>query len=229
MSRKILLVDEFQTFEPHELKKLVQFGLLVTHLTKEYARNVGFHFNDEAGYVVFLTGKTGLETSLTITEKLSKACPGAVVFVFTPIMDVKSVAAFLNKGAVFVYQVQPTAELITASIMAFEKQTLRKGSSLFSYMGLTLNPNAQTVLLDGRSLVLTKIEYSILLFLLKHQKQTVKKERLVENLWKDNAEHKSSYDFLYAHIKNLRKKLKAAGGQVDIKNVYGMGYKLKEV
>ena len=37
-----------------------------------------------------------------------------------------------------------------------------------------------------------------------------------------------SFDFVYQHIKNLRKKIAEAGGQDYISTLYGSGYKMKE-
>jgi DNA-binding response OmpR family regulator len=53
----------------------------------------------------------------------------------------------------------------------------------------------------------------------------VTKEAIVEHLWGDDIDMSDSYDFIYSHVKNLRKKLVHSGTPDYIKAVYGMGYK----
>lgn len=73
--------------------------------------------------------------------------------------------------------------------------------------------------------ILTRKEYELLLYLLSNQNKVVTKEAIVEHLWGDHIDMADSYDFIYSHIKNLRKKMMNAGSPDYIKAVYGMGYK----
>jgi DNA-binding response OmpR family regulator len=54
----------------------------------------------------------------------------------------------------------------------------------------------------------------------------VNKNTLAESVWGDHIDQADSLDFIYSQVKNLRKKMKAAGTQAEIKAVYGFGYKL---
>ena len=54
----------------------------------------------------------------------------------------------------------------------------------------------------------------------------VNKNLLAESVWGDHIDQVDNFDFIYAQIKNLRKKLKDAEATVEIKAVYGLGYKL---
>ena len=45
----------------------------------------------------------------------------------------------------------------------------------------------------------------------------------------DNIDQVDSLDFIYSQVKNLRRKLKQAEATVELKAVYGFGYKLSEV
>jgi DNA-binding response OmpR family regulator len=51
------------------------------------------------------------------------------------------------------------------------------------------------------------------------------KESIAEHLWGDHIDQADSFDFIYNHIKNLRKKIVQSGGQNYIHSMYGMGYK----
>ena len=52
------------------------------------------------------------------------------------------------------------------------------------------------------------------------------KSVLAEAVWGDHADQADDYHFVYAQMKNLRRKLQAAGADIEIKAVYGFGYKL---
>ena len=54
----------------------------------------------------------------------------------------------------------------------------------------------------------------------------VNKNALAESVWGDHIDQVDNFDFIYAQIKNVRKKLKEAGASIEIKAVYGFGYKL---
>ena len=70
---------------------------------------------------------------------------------------------------------------------------------------------------------LTKKEYELLLYFVSNKKKVISKNAIAEHLWGDGME--GNNDFIYTHIKNLRKKLIDAGNADYIKSVYGMGYK----
>jgi DNA-binding response OmpR family regulator len=73
-------------------------------------------------------------------------------------------------------------------------------------------------------LYLTRKEFDLLLFLASHPNKIVSKEAIATNLAEEKNIH-DNVDFIYAHIKNLKKKLAAAGCRGYISSVYGMGYK----
>jgi DNA-binding response OmpR family regulator len=77
----------------------------------------------------------------------------------------------------------------------------------------------------GNDLELTKKEYEILLYLYRNKNRVVTKDSLAEHLWGDYMDDNFSYDFLYAHLKNLRKKLAKEGVDNYLQTLYGVGYK----
>lgn len=75
------------------------------------------------------------------------------------------------------------------------------------------------------ALQLTKTEYKFLVYFIVNKNRLLSKNLIAEHLWGDDMEAVQSFDFMYAHIKNLRKKLINAGSGDYIHSVYGMGYK----
>lgn len=68
-------------------------------------------------------------------------------------------------------------------------------------------------------------EYSLFLFLVANRNSVVSKNAIAEHLSGDEADLFDNFDFIYAHIKNLKRKLAEGGCQDYIKTIYGIGYR----
>jgi DNA-binding response OmpR family regulator len=90
---------------------------------------------------------------------------------------------------------------------------------------ITVYPDAAEATVEDRKLNLTKKEYDLLLYFISNKKRVLTKDSIAEHLWGDHAEALDSLDFVYTHIKNLRRKIMEAGGEDYIQTVYGLGYK----
>jgi len=75
---------------------------------------------------------------------------------------------------------------------------------------------------------LTKKEYDLLIFFISNKNRVITKASISEHLWGEYGENSDSFDFIYTHIKNLKKKLVSAGSADYIQNVYGVGYKFSD-
>lgn len=88
---------------------------------------------------------------------------------------------------------------------------------------LSLNEKMRTVKVGGSPVVLTRREFDLLAFLLKHPEQVFSREQLMEKLWGEQAYNVTTRT-VDTHIKTLRIKLGEAGGAIE--TVWGLGYKL---
>jgi len=86
-------------------------------------------------------------------------------------------------------------------------------------------PDQQEVFVNDTTVILTKKEFELLIYFLSNKERVLTKESIAEHLWGDEMDLADSFDFIYTHIKNLRKKITEAGGKDYIQTVYGMGYK----
>ncbi|MES2518188.1 MAG: response regulator transcription factor [Bacteroidota bacterium] len=84
---------------------------------------------------------------------------------------------------------------------------------------------AKTVSIHNNPVILTKKEFDLLLYFIGNKNRVISKNALAEHLSGDFADMLDNYDFVYAHIKNLKKKLTEAGCDNYLKTVYGTGYK----
>ena len=69
--------------------------------------------------------------------------------------------------------------------------------------------------------------FQLLLFLVINKNRILSKNAIAQHLWGDDMDFPANYDFIYSHIKNLRKKMIAAGAEDCIRSIYGEGYKLQ--
>ncbi len=80
------------------------------------------------------------------------------------------------------------------------------------------------VFVQDELLSVTKKEFDMLLFFISNPGRVLTKESIAEHLWGDFADSADSFDFVYSHIKNLRRKLLEKSGIDYFRNVYGTGY-----
>ncbi|MCK9218967.1 MAG: response regulator transcription factor [Bacteroidales bacterium] len=90
---------------------------------------------------------------------------------------------------------------------------------------IRIQPDKMEVFVNDQAIILTKKEYDLLIFFLSNKDRVVTKESIAEHLWGDDMDLADSFDFIYTHIKNLRKKIMDKGGEDYIRTIYGMGYK----
>jgi DNA-binding response OmpR family regulator len=114
---------------------------------------------------------------------------------------------------------------LCARIASIIRRKQFQGNNLLVFNELSIDLKAKTVSVNGKELDLTKKESELLLYLVSNKNRVISKNAIAENLSGDSAELYDNFDFIYAHIKNLKKKLAAAGCADYIKSIYGMGYK----
>ena len=118
----------------------------------------------------------------------------------------------------------------TAELLARIRSVLRRGRSggelTLTVGNVSLDVDKARVTVDGREVALLKKEFDILLYLMQRPNHLVDKAVLAEAVWGDHADDADNFQFVYAQMKNLRRKMAEAGATAEIKSVYGFGYKL---
>ena len=93
---------------------------------------------------------------------------------------------------------------------------------------LSIDLHGKTLTVNGSSVNLTKKEFNLLLFFIGNKNRVLSKGALAEHLSGDFADMFDSHYFVYAHVKNLKRKLKEKGYGDYIKTIYGTGYKWEQ-
>lgn len=114
-------------------------------------------------------------------------------------------------------------------IQALIRRKQFKGNNILSFNEIEIDTLAKTVKVKGVEIDITKKEIDLLLYLAGNENRVLSKAAIAEHLSGDMADMLDNHDFVYAHIKNLKKKLGDAGSGDYIRSVYGLGYKWKHV
>ena len=115
---------------------------------------------------------------------------------------------------------------LSARIRSVVRRSRGSGRSSIVLGNVTLDPEGFRVEVAGAEVVLLKKEFDILSYLMQRPGHMVDKAVLAEAVWGDHADQADNFHFVYSQMKNLRRKLEEAGATIEIKAVYGFGYKL---
>ncbi|MGV8963606.1 MAG: response regulator transcription factor [Candidatus Saccharimonadaceae bacterium] len=116
---------------------------------------------------------------------------------------------------------------LSARIAAVIRRRRFDGCSNIVVNELVIDTVARTVFINSKLLDITKMQYDLLLYFVVNKNRVISKLAIAEHLSGDNADSFDNYDVVYAHIKNLKKKIAEADGNDYIKSIYGMGYKFE--
>ncbi|MDP4149645.1 MAG: response regulator transcription factor [Bacteroidota bacterium] len=114
---------------------------------------------------------------------------------------------------------------LAARVNAIIRRRSFEGNNMIELDKLTINMVDKSVQTENGLIDLTRKEYELLLYFTSNKNKVVTRESIVDHLWGDSANMADSFDFIYSHIKNLRKKLSEAGCPDYIRSVYGIGYR----
>lgn len=117
------------------------------------------------------------------------------------------------------------AELKARVVAVFRRKIFNSNNKLI-FNEISINLPGRTVKVNDTPVILTRKEYDMLLYFIANKGKVISKNALAEHLWGDEMDMHDNFDFIYTHIKNLRKKLLDANANDYLKSVYGIGYKL---
>lgn len=115
---------------------------------------------------------------------------------------------------------------LNARVKSVLRRKHRDGEHTIVMGNVRLLPDSFQVWINTEQLELSRKEYDILHYFMNRPNRMVNKNTLAESVWGDHIDQVDNFDFIYAQIKNLRKKLKNHQASIEIKAVYGFGYKL---
>ncbi len=114
---------------------------------------------------------------------------------------------------------------LNARLAAVIRRRMLSGYNQVSFNEISIDTVSKTVTVSDKPVDLTRKEFQLLLYFLANKGKVISKNAIAQHLWGDEMSTSYNFDFLYTHIKNLRRKLQEAGSEDYLKAVYGMGYK----
>ncbi len=115
---------------------------------------------------------------------------------------------------------------LNARVKSLIRRNQSGGDMSVSIENVKLLPDKRTVFVNDEELPLNRKEFDLLYYFMVNPDRLLNKTTLTEAVWGDNIDQADDLEFLYSQVKNLRRKLKTAGASIEIKAVYGFGYKL---
>jgi DNA-binding response OmpR family regulator len=99
------------------------------------------------------------------------------------------------------------------------------GENEILFNEIRILPEKMEIFVNKKPIILTRKEFDLLIYFLSNKDRVLTKEAIAEHLWGDEMDLADSFDFIYTHIKNLRKKILEKGARDYIRTIYGIGYK----
>jgi len=115
---------------------------------------------------------------------------------------------------------------LNARLKAIYRRKYLQGDDEVHFNEILVNTDTMEARVNNSLLDLTRKEYALLLYFLTNQNRVLTRQSIAQHLWGDYADNLLNVDFVYQHVKNLRKKIVQADGKDYIETVYGLGYKL---
>jgi len=127
------------------------------------------------------------------------------------------------------YLVKPfhLSELV-ARIQSLIRRTRTKGEEILEMGLIRVLPESKQCFVGDAPVDLTRKEMDLLMYLMANRERVITKEGIADYLWGEYGGGYGSYDFVYTHLKNLRRKLSDAGCPDYLENIYGVGYKFSQ-
>lgn len=172
---------------------------------------------------ITLPNGNGLDIVKALKQKNSKA--GIIIISAKNSIDDKIKGLDLGADD---YLAKPfdLAEL-NARIKALIRRRSFDGNKAITVNEITIIPEERLVKVNNEPVVLTGKEYDLLLFFVSNKNRVVSKNSIAEHLWGDDSDQMDSHDFIYVHLRNLRKKLSEKGCVDYVHTIYGIGYNFK--
>jgi DNA-binding response OmpR family regulator len=117
---------------------------------------------------------------------------------------------------------------LNSRIKSLARRRHFEGGNEIVFNEIKLNVDSGEVFINGKIIELTRKEYEILLYFIVNRNRVITRESIAEHVWGDDISYVDNYDFIYSHIKNIRKKIELNYGKNYLHNVYGMGYKFSD-
>lgn len=223
---KILIIEDDLSFQ-EILRKALEQERYIVEVAPDYRTGL-YKITDYAYDCILLDINLPDGNGLNLLRQLKDMKCGGGLIIISARDTIEDKVEGLDLGADD-YLPKPfhLAELLSR-IKSVMRRNSHGGEQYVCYGNVKIDPYRFEVWVAGTKVDLSRKEFDILLYFVQRPTRLVSKTMLAEAVWGDHFDDVDNYDFVYAQIKNLRKRLLAWGANVELASVYGMGYKLIE-
>ena len=219
--------------------------LILIEDEKDLARSIESYLKKEGYYIewanIFASAKEKINTieydcalidlmlpdgnGIELVAQIKRINPKCGIIIISAKESLDDKITGLNLGADdYITKPFHLAEL-NARIKSVLRRKLFNGSNKIILNELIIEPDKRELCVNGALVDLTRREFDLLMFFASNLERVLNKEAIIEHVWGDDSSAFDNFDFVYTHIKNLRRKLKEYGAADYIKSNYGIGYK----
>lgn len=222
---KLLLIED----EPELQKSIREFFEIegnIVETASDYSKaqeKIALYNYDCILVDITLPNGSGLDLISFIKQKKSKA--GIIIISAKNSLDDKILG--LDLGADDYLPKPFHLPELNSRIKALIRRKNFDGNLEININEIKVLPIERTVLVNNENVILTSKEYDLLLYFIANKNRVVSKNALAEHLWGDDADRLDNFDFIYNHVKNLRKKLLEKKCEDYLQTIYGIGYNFK--
>ena len=221
LMQKIIIIEDDEVIREELQNFLKKYGYEVKSPVD--FNNVIEYVKNENADLVLLDINLPVFDGYYICREIRKISDVPIIIVTSRDSDVDELMS-MNLGADDFITKPYNTEILLARITNILRRTSGnlKINSLLNYSGFSLNLSNAEVTYNGRSLELTKNEVKILYYLINNKGNIVKRNSLMEYLWK--SDYFVDDSTLTVNINRLRKKLEGIGIKNPIETRRGLGY-----
>ena len=222
---KILLIED----EPQLQQSITQYLEMegnVVEIASDFSKaesKIALYDYDCILVDITLPKGSGLDLIKEIKDKKSKA--GVIIISAKNSLDDKVFG--LDLGADDYLPKPFHLSELNSRIKAVIRRKSFDGNIEINVNEIKIFPDERRVLVYNKELILTTKEYDLLLYFVANKNRVVSKGALAEHIWGDNSDRLDNFDFIYNHVKNLRKKLLEKRCEDYLQTIYGIGYNFK--
>jgi len=222
---KILIVEDEPAMAENIAKHLEEENYLVER-AEDYESALEKIVSYEYDCILLDITLKGVKTGFHLLEELQTLDKTDGVIIISAKDSLDDKIKGLNLGADD-YLPKPfhLAELL-ARVKSVHRRRKLQGKNSIIAGNLVIDMDNRLITVAETLLQVNRKEFDILNFLAVNKNRLVNKSALAEHVWGDHIDAADNFEFIYSQIKNLRKKLKASGADLQIQAIYGIGYKL---
>lgn len=220
MKYDCLIIDDEELLADSTAEYFNLFGVKTAVVYS--ARECREFLKEHAAQLLLLDINLGDSSGFGLCKELREKTEIPILFISARTSDDDQIAA-LNIGGDDYIQKPYSLGVLLAKVKVVLKRYGQSIDTGYSDGYLTIDYNARQVLVEGKPVKMTSLEFKLLSYLARHKNKVISKQELFEEVWEDKFTGDGT---LNVHIRKIREAIERQPGNPEyIITVWGDGYK----